>query len=190
LDFLGFPWILSSESRLFNELRGILQEEFFWGFPLSSRGAGNGEPAVEAMRKRRNVHGAKLNPISDFLQSIVARAVAISAASIQTQAASIQTQDARSKLNPFDRVSTRCGSSPKVWKSLQEHAGLRSAALPGVPVETVSNMSRRGTSRVIPTILGTAYPNDIDRVRASTARASRPKTVPNASKSVGATWNR
>jgi hypothetical protein len=29
LDFFGFPWILSSESRLFNELHGILREKFF-----------------------------------------------------------------------------------------------------------------------------------------------------------------
>jgi hypothetical protein len=31
LDFLGFPWILSSESRLFNGLRGIKRERFFLG---------------------------------------------------------------------------------------------------------------------------------------------------------------
>jgi hypothetical protein len=29
LDFLGFPWILSSESRLINGLRGISGEKFF-----------------------------------------------------------------------------------------------------------------------------------------------------------------
>jgi hypothetical protein len=29
LDFLGFPWILSSESRLFNGLRGFLPDENF-----------------------------------------------------------------------------------------------------------------------------------------------------------------
>jgi hypothetical protein len=29
LDFLGFPWILSSESRLINELRGIFAVKFF-----------------------------------------------------------------------------------------------------------------------------------------------------------------
>jgi hypothetical protein len=29
LDSLGFPWILSSESRVFNGLRRIFQEEFF-----------------------------------------------------------------------------------------------------------------------------------------------------------------
>jgi hypothetical protein len=29
LDFLGFPWILSSETRLINELHGIFPEKFF-----------------------------------------------------------------------------------------------------------------------------------------------------------------
>src|SRR4029077_7334414 len=29
LDFLGFPWILSSESRLFNGLHGIERGKFF-----------------------------------------------------------------------------------------------------------------------------------------------------------------
>jgi hypothetical protein len=29
LDFLGFPWILSSESRLFNGLRAIFAEAIF-----------------------------------------------------------------------------------------------------------------------------------------------------------------
>jgi hypothetical protein len=29
LDFLGFPWILSSESRLFNGLRGWKRGNFF-----------------------------------------------------------------------------------------------------------------------------------------------------------------
>ena len=29
LDFLGFPWILSSESSLFNGLRGIFAGPFF-----------------------------------------------------------------------------------------------------------------------------------------------------------------
>jgi hypothetical protein len=28
LDFLGFPWILSSESRLINGLRGMKREQF------------------------------------------------------------------------------------------------------------------------------------------------------------------
>jgi hypothetical protein len=34
LDFLGFPWILSSESKLINGLHGINRQKFFWG-PLS-----------------------------------------------------------------------------------------------------------------------------------------------------------
>jgi hypothetical protein len=38
LDFLGFPWILSSESRLFNGLRGQVGESIF--VPLLVSGAG------------------------------------------------------------------------------------------------------------------------------------------------------
>jgi hypothetical protein len=29
LDFLGFPWILSSETRLINGLRGLKREQIF-----------------------------------------------------------------------------------------------------------------------------------------------------------------
>jgi hypothetical protein len=37
LDLFGFPWILSSESRLFNGLREISAEKFFAPlFPLGS----------------------------------------------------------------------------------------------------------------------------------------------------------
>jgi len=38
LDFLGFPWILSSESRFINELHGILAEKSFASpFPCATR---------------------------------------------------------------------------------------------------------------------------------------------------------
>jgi hypothetical protein len=76
LDSLGFPWILSFESRLFNGLRGFLREEFFLGLFRGLKRRRCRGAWVEAMRKRKNGHGVKLNPISDFLQSIVARAVA------------------------------------------------------------------------------------------------------------------
>ena len=42
LDSLGFPWILSSESRLFNGLRGVSREEFFSRVLLALRGVGTG----------------------------------------------------------------------------------------------------------------------------------------------------
>jgi hypothetical protein len=69
LDFLGFPWILSSESRLFNGLRGTNRERFFiavlprrqqrWEGILQSRGAG-----------AQNCSWRKLSLISDYLQEI------------------------------------------------------------------------------------------------------------------------
>ena len=75
---VGFPWIsldFSCESRLFNRLRGLNRENFFlrpspWRCEAPGR-----ERAVEAMRKRRIVHGPKLNQASDFPQEIVVRAV-------------------------------------------------------------------------------------------------------------------
>jgi hypothetical protein len=60
LDFLGFPWILSSGLRLINGLRGIFAEQKFsrpfrpWR-RRRRRGAGG-----LGMRKRRILHGANL----------------------------------------------------------------------------------------------------------------------------------
>ena len=73
MDFLGF----SRSNRDFSiGYADFCEKNFSWAFSLALRGADTEEPAVEAMRKRRKVHGAKLNLISDFLQSIVVRAVA------------------------------------------------------------------------------------------------------------------
>jgi hypothetical protein len=49
LDFLGFPWILSTESRLINGLRGISRGSFFLS-PVLAREAETGA-WVEAIRK-------------------------------------------------------------------------------------------------------------------------------------------
>jgi hypothetical protein len=60
LDCLGFPWILSSESRLFNGLHGMKRGNFFLSpFSMALRGTGTGA-AVEALRKHRIVHEASL----------------------------------------------------------------------------------------------------------------------------------
>jgi hypothetical protein len=74
LDFLGFPWILSSESSLINGLRGTNREDFFIAvFPRVSRlereSTGLGAP------ESRLVHGSKHNLASDFLQVFVVRPV-------------------------------------------------------------------------------------------------------------------
>jgi hypothetical protein len=92
LDFLGFAWILSSESRLFNGLRGIFREEFFSGIFLVLRGRDDGEPAVEAMRKREIVHGRSLAPFLISCNQLY-REPAPSAASIQKQLALIPAVD-------------------------------------------------------------------------------------------------
>ena len=83
LDFLGFS---RPKSRLFNGLRGIFAERKFLALSPCRREAPRRERAVEAMRKRRIVHGTKLNPISDSLQAIVVGPLPL-AASIQKQLA-------------------------------------------------------------------------------------------------------
>jgi hypothetical protein len=68
LDFLGFPWILSSESRLINGLRGILREKFFLSlFPRRGRFSNAGIRFWRAEGAGCS-HRAKLILISDFLQ--------------------------------------------------------------------------------------------------------------------------
>ena len=60
LVFLGFPWILSSETRLINGLHGNFAEECFVALlPLEFEAAGR-KAAGETMRKRRSVHRASL----------------------------------------------------------------------------------------------------------------------------------
>ena len=71
---VGFPWILSSESRLFNGLRslkrGIFFSALFRGVTSAGKGAG-GRGHAEA----QDCSWRKLNPVPDFLQEIVVRAV-------------------------------------------------------------------------------------------------------------------
>jgi hypothetical protein len=59
LDFLGFPWILSCETRLINGLHGKIAQKFFASLFLW-RGAPEREHTVEASRKRRLIHGTSL----------------------------------------------------------------------------------------------------------------------------------
>jgi hypothetical protein len=72
LDFLGFPWILSSETRLTNGLRGIFLEKFFPRLFASalSRRDGMSQPwRIEA----QSCSSGKFSFFSDFLQDIAAR---------------------------------------------------------------------------------------------------------------------
>ena len=56
---------ISSESRLFNGLRGFFAEEFFAGLFPTLRGAATGAYG-RAMRKRRIIHGASLTWLPIF----------------------------------------------------------------------------------------------------------------------------
>ena len=70
LEFLGFPWILSSESRLFNGLCGINREEFF--LPLFGVAKERSERQPTIWRaKGTDCSRGKLKLISAFLQEIV-----------------------------------------------------------------------------------------------------------------------
>jgi hypothetical protein len=59
LDFLGFPWILSSETRLTNGLRGIFLEKFFPRLFASALAAGTGCRSL-GESKRRVAHRGSL----------------------------------------------------------------------------------------------------------------------------------
>jgi hypothetical protein len=70
LDFLGFPWILSSESRLFNGLRGLKRGNFYLKlFPWRSKRHNPGACGRGHAEAQGGSWG-KLNLISDFLQEI------------------------------------------------------------------------------------------------------------------------
>jgi hypothetical protein len=82
LDLFEFPWIPSSEMRFINGLHGKTGEILFARlFPGIKHAAGGAFGFSGG--KRRITHDAKLTLVSDFLQSIVARAVPSSAASIK-----------------------------------------------------------------------------------------------------------
>jgi hypothetical protein len=66
LDFLGFPWILSSESSLFNGLYGINAEIIFLGLlPLAAPDRGYGH------KEEQECSSGECSSISDLPQAIV-----------------------------------------------------------------------------------------------------------------------
>jgi hypothetical protein len=69
---VGFPWILSSESRLINGLRAIKRAKAFLDASSAARGAGMGARGFD-MRQGQDCSWGKLNLISVFLQWIVVR---------------------------------------------------------------------------------------------------------------------
>jgi hypothetical protein len=73
LEKLGFPWILSSESRLINGLRGIfVGRNFARPFALGG-GAGTADAAVEGHADAQNYSSGEPSVISAFHQSVIAR---------------------------------------------------------------------------------------------------------------------
>jgi hypothetical protein len=67
--YLGFPWILSYESSLFNGLCGINGRKIFLRLPpLASRDRAT-------VIEEQDCSSGKLSLISDFLQALVVRAL-------------------------------------------------------------------------------------------------------------------
>jgi hypothetical protein len=66
LDSLGFPWILSSESRLFNGLRGLKLVFFSCGLSVAHIPGTAGDGGAE----EQDYSWGELNLISVFLQEI------------------------------------------------------------------------------------------------------------------------
>jgi hypothetical protein len=71
LDFLGFPWILSSESRLFNGLRWILREENF-SRPFAARQRAGTGAGILTRQKRSVAHRASLTRFLLFCNQLPA----------------------------------------------------------------------------------------------------------------------
>jgi hypothetical protein len=70
LDFLGFPWILSSESSLINGLRWIFAEKFFAALSPWRWSAREGI-LLSWRAEAQNCSYAKLSFISVFIKDIV-----------------------------------------------------------------------------------------------------------------------
>jgi hypothetical protein len=67
LEKLGFPWILSSESRLINGLRGFFAVGIFASLSVALRGAGMGARG-RGDAEAQDCSWDKLNLFYDFLQ--------------------------------------------------------------------------------------------------------------------------
>jgi hypothetical protein len=67
LDFLGFPWILSSETRLINGLYGINRQKFFV-ILLSVVAAAAQRRSHSCHADKQDRSSGKLTLISDFQQ--------------------------------------------------------------------------------------------------------------------------
>jgi hypothetical protein len=111
LEKLGFPWILSSESRLFNGLRAIFAKRKFLA-PFAHGGAVGAIGDTGWHPGTQDCASDELNSFSDFLQSFAIDTIryqhklssigCLSAASIQKQRAL-----ERSLLPPADTRTSR-----------------------------------------------------------------------------------
>jgi hypothetical protein len=89
LEFLGFPWILSSETRLINGLHGIFAEKFFVTpfAPWRVRNAKT-EGRWRGYAEAQKCSSSELSVDSDFLQLFVARPFPPAASSGLSQSSS------------------------------------------------------------------------------------------------------
>jgi hypothetical protein len=89
---LGFPWILSSESRLFNGLRGLKRRSFFLALFPSVRSRQTGACDL-GMRKCRIVHGPSLTRFLIFSNMLSFLRRCLSATSMRKQLALVSDSE-------------------------------------------------------------------------------------------------
>jgi hypothetical protein len=68
---IGFPWILSSEYRLFNGLHGIFARVFFSAPFPRAESRRNGDAAIEVMRIGRIIHAPSLAEFLTFVKPLL-----------------------------------------------------------------------------------------------------------------------
>jgi hypothetical protein len=85
LDFLGFPWILSSESRLFNGLRGIFAGGNFTRPFAAAAEASRESSSVLSMQKRRIILQSNLTWFLILCKELLSTEIASEAESPRRQ---------------------------------------------------------------------------------------------------------
>jgi hypothetical protein len=133
LVFLGFPWILSIESRLINHLHGIFAEKFSHAFSLAFDG--REQPSTASKRRSAmNRSWTKFSMSSDYPQVIFIdsrQAEACESGPIppreadQGRAAVLFGLDFARGPSIRSRAGARQGSVPRRWNKFRQHAVYR-----------------------------------------------------------------
>jgi hypothetical protein len=107
LDYLGFPWILSSESRFINGLCGINAQKFFLGASSMARVAGTGADG-QGRAEGQDCSSGKLTSVSDFPQIIVVRR-------LPTRSSGLGGKPSSMAAHHRNRLAAEADIWPPVW---------------------------------------------------------------------------